>query len=462
MLIPLIPKDPERNDFTCRDGEIDFVMESRATRPVENETSATASREDFHSIAAVSLTATHEMPTANIRIPLQSGDKPKAELMLSGQISRVDPETAERLTQAIVQKAAERLLDLSTDLRRQGVFILPFRVYTMLQTPDGNLSYPSPQAIALPTDHPPHPEITAAGTTDDTLTLALRFPVKPHRLTVSANTLQEGYSLHTFISYPLYIPDPKEMRGSIGSVRSASGGQATGIRFAFLSTSAIKASVAAPEKYYEMVGNERTGFRISSKAATPPDYSCYASVYGHVPPFPRASLLAPGDNVDADTDPMDWIADWVKGDCVKNAETAEGYLPASIPHKYWHSDGNDPYAHGNAVWPEGIDKAEILALAGSMGVSGGLLTRPMTFADDSVSRRHSEPRAIRTMQALGISGDAPALAVLYGSDDCVRWEPMRRFDPRVRTSVLTPPRLFWRLLILGNIRLIALNVDTTL
>lgn len=79
-----------------------------------------------------------------------------------------------------------------------------------------------------------------------------------------------------------------------------------------------------------------------------------------------------------------------------------------------------------------------------------LLTRPMTFATHEQSRRHAEPRAIRTLRVIGLPPEKPALALLYGSDDCVRWTPLRRFDPRVRSTLLTPPRLFWRLLIMGS------------
>lgn len=443
MLIPLIPKDPDRNDFTCRDGEIDFIMELRASRPdgvlVDG---MQAGRTALH------MTAGWEDCSSIIRIPLQSGDKPKAELMLSGEISRVDPATAERLTQAIVEKAAECLLDISTDLRRQGLFILPFRVYSMIMTHDGTLSFPSPQAVALPSDFPPHPEITAASTTDDCLTLALRFPVRPHRLTVTPPAdLPHGCQLRTFISYPLYIPDPKEMRGSIGSVRSATGGNATGIRFSFLSMSAIKASVAAPEKYYELAGNARTGYRLSSKAAPQPDYSCYATVFGYTPPFPRQSMLALGEDVDTETDPLDWIADW--------QTEGEGYLPASLPYKYRCCDGSDP---DPSVWPEGIDREEALEAAASLETPCILLTRPMAFAADGLSRRHAGPTAIRTIRVLGLTADSAALAVLYGSDDCIRWEPLRRFDPRVKTSVLTPPRLFWRILLFSPHTALAIEV----
>lgn len=449
MLIPLIPKDPERNDFTCRDGEIDFIMDLRASRADEMRHDGIQADGTQTVRPAILLTADREACSSIIRIPLQSGDKPKAELMLSGEISRVDPATAERLTQAIVEKAAEYLLDISTDLRRQGLFILPFRVYSMIMTHDGTLSYPSPQAVALPSDFPPHPEITAASATDDCLTLAIRFPVRPHRLTfMPPADLPAGYQLRTFISYPLYIPDPKEMRGSIGSVRSATGGNATGIRFSFLSRSAIKASVAAPEKYYELTGNARTGYRLSSKTAPQPDYSCYANIFGYTPPFPRQSLLALGEDVGSDTDPLDWIADW--------QTEGEGYLPASLPYKYRCCDAADS---GSSVWPEGIDREEALKTAGSLETTCILLTRPIAFASEAQSRRHAGPTAIRTIRLLGLPEDAPAHAVLYGSDDCVRWEPLRRFDPRVRTSILTPPRLLWRILLFSRHAALAIEVN---
>ena len=387
---------------------------------------------------SIKLTTIGNYPTATIRIALQSGDKEKVNLMLSGDISRVDPASAERLTTAIVQKGAECLLDISTDLRRQGLFILPFRVYTMTMTPEGTLSYPSAQAVALPTDHPPHPEITAASATDDALTLAIRFPVKPHRLTVSTMTdIPEDHSLRTFISYPLYIPDPKEMRGSIGTVRAATGGIATGIRFSFLSTSAIKASVAAPEKYYELAGNERTGYRMSTKGAATPDYSCYAETYGYVPPFPRESLTATGSDVDTDTDPMDWIADWRK--------MGEGYLPMSLPSKYHSADSGN----NDEEWPDGMDRNEITEIAEKLDMPYLLLIRLLTPAAGSQSPRNVEAHAIRTIRVHGMP-DAPASAILYGSDDCRHWTAMRRFDPRLKNHILTPPRFWWCLLLFGK------------
>lgn len=435
MLIPLIEKNPDANDFTCRDGEIEFILYSGEAPGLPSARSKAAPVG-----VNIKLNASGPFPTANIRIPLESGDKEKAHLLLDGEISRVDPATAERLTQAILRKTAETLLDLSTDLRRQGLFILPFRFFTMTMTPDGTLSYPSPQALALPTDYPPHPEITAFSTTDDALTLALRFPVKPHRLSIYPSALlPSGYSLRTFISYHIYIPDPKEIRGSIGSVRSATGGSATGIRFAFLSTAAVKASVAAPEKYYEMVGNERTGYRLSSKMAAVPDYSCYADVYGYVPAFSRESLLALGADADEDTDPMDWIADWKR--------SGEGYLPATLPYKYWNAHDNDP--EEGAAWPEGIDKENILELAAILDMPYVLLTRPMALASDSKSRRNAKPHAIRSMLGLGL-GEGESLAILYGCDDCRHWEALRRFDPRRKSLLQTPPRFWWRLLIFSR------------
>ena len=377
------------------------------------------------------LQATGTYPAANIRLPLESGDKEKANLLLGGEISRVDPAAAERLTQAIIQKSAETLLNISTDMRRQGLFLLPFRFYTMTMLPDGTLSFPSPQALALPADFPPHPEITAFSATEDALSIAMRIPVRPHRLIVPAPAnLPTGHSLRTFISYPLYIPNPKEMRGSIGSVRSAVGGNATGIRFEFLSTSAVKASVAAPEKYYEMVGNVHTGYRISSKKSASPDYACYADKYGYVPPFPRQSLLALGADVDADTDPMDWIADW--------EDTGDGCLPITLPHKYRNLQSADPY-------PSGIESEEVSAMAEELGMPCVMLINPME-ASEGKGRCCPEPTSIRSLHVHGVP-DAPAFAILYGSHDCRHWMPLRRFDPHHPALLLTPKRLRWRLLL---------------
>ena len=438
MIIPLIAKDPKANDFTCRDGEIESIwyIKERAWRRAPEYGS------DLNTNVSGNLILAGTYPTANIRLPLQAGDKEKANLLLTGEISRVDPATAERLTQDIVRKSAEILLDLSTDLRRQGLFLLPFRFYTMTMMPDGSLSFPSPQAIALPCDYPPHPEITAYSVTEDTLTLAIRFPVRPHRLNITPDDdFPTGHSIRTFISYPLYIPDPKEMHGSIGSVRSAIGGNTTGIRLGFLSTSAIKASVAAPEKYYEMVGNERTGYRVSSKIAPTPDYASYADIYGYVPEFPCEAMLALGNDVDEATDPLDWIADWIK--------IGEGYLPISLPYKYRHPSEDYPSSDEEVALPDGMDTEEVSGVAESLDMPWILLTRPMAFASDSLSRRHAALQSIRSIKLHGLS-QSPAYAVLYGSNDCRHWEAVRQIDPRIQSLILAPARLWWRLLLFSR------------
>lgn len=432
MFIPLIPKDPTESDLTCRDGEIDFKLTLR------DGAFTLARQATLAYTPSLSLTPEGTFPTANIRIALQEGDAEKASFLLNGEITRVDPATAERITQAITEKAAQLLKDLTIDFRRQGLFLLPFRVYTLTVLPDGTATYPSPQAIALPTDFPPHPEITASHIAADCLTLALRFPVRPHRLTVTpSGDFPPDHSLQTFISYPLYIPDPKEISGSIGSVRSATGGNVTGIRFAFLSKSAIKASVAAPEKYHEMVGNEKTGYRISSKMAPQPDYSSYVDLYGYVPPFPAESLSINGTDADED-DPLDWIADWVK--------SGEGYLPASLPYLYRNPDSSEP-SIDETIFPDGIAKETILALMETNGMAFFLLTRPMALTKDSRSRRNAAPTSIHTMRIHGLTGN-PCLAILYGSDDCSNWEGIRIFDPHSQHLMLCPPRLWWRIALL--------------
>ena len=126
-------------------------------------------------------------------------------------------------------------------------------------------------------------------------------------------------------------------------------------------------------------------------------------------PFPRGTLLALGEGVDAETDPMDWIADW--------KTYGEGYLPASLPYKHWNI-GHDATSPENAI--RGVTPEE---------------------------SRQAKARGIRTIRVVGLRPDRSASAILYGSDDGVRWTPLRRFDPRVKALVLTPPRLFWRLLL---------------
>lgn len=359
-----------------------------------------------------SLTAEGTYPTGTLRISLADGDAQKAQLMLEGEAMRVDAAASERITKAIVENAAQLLLDITTDLRRQGLFLLPFRFYTMIEMPDGTLSYPSPQAVALPTDFPPHPEITAYQATTDTLTLAVRFPVCPHRLKISVpDDFPARHTLHTFVSYPLYIPDPKEMRGSIGSVRSVTGGNHTGIRFGFLSTSAIKSSVAAPEKYYRLSGNERTGYRPASKAATPPDYSVYARIHGILPDFQRESMLATGSGVGAGIDPMDWIADWEK--------YGEGYLPASLPYIF------------RSPADTGSDHTEF-----------SFMSPPFRLKDDC-GRLGNE---IRTLRLHGLP-NIRCRAILYGSRDRANWQPLRSFNPHRESMMMAPPRIWWRILI---------------
>lgn len=446
MLIPLIPKDPDANDFTCRDGEIDLILTLRDSDFVSTSRISTAHR------PILSLIPEGTFPTANIRIPLQEGDAENAALLLNGEISRVEPSSAERLTQAITEKAALLLKDLTIDYRRQGLFLLPLRAYTLTVLPDGTMTYPSPQAIVIPTDFPPHPEITASHVATDCLSLSLRFPVRPHRLTgLLPDDFPPDRSLRIFISYPLYIPEPKEIHGSIGSVRSAAGGNATGIRFGFLSMSSIKASVAAPEKYYEMVGNPRTGYRISSKSAPGPDYSTYAEESGYVMPFPRQEVIASGFAVAADTDPLDWIADWVK--------KGEGYLPASLPNRYWHQGNNTSFESG-VKFPHGIDKEAIISLMETQGMACLLMTRPMTFSSDSRSRRNTTPNAIRTIAIHGLE-DISCIAILFGSSDCRHWEAMRIFDPHVGHLILSPPRVWWRLAVMTTLpcKDIALMID---
>lgn len=436
MLIPLIEKNPEANGFTCKDGEIEFEFITIANQDEAEPPDSAIQLSPL--MGKVSLQAEGTYPTGNLRIPLLAGEAENVPLLLGGEISRVDPAVAERITQAIALKAAEFMLDITTDLRRSGLFILPFRVFTMTMLPDGVLSYPSPQAAALPADFPPHPEITASHVAADCLTLSLRIPVRPHRLMATVpDGFPSGHSLRTFISYPLYIPDPKEISASIGSVRSASGGNATGIRFAFLSSSRIKASVAAPEKYYGMVGNERTGYRISSKSIPEPDYSIYAQKYGYVAPFPAGTLTAIGADCAAEAHPLDWIADW--------EPSGAGYLPRSLPYIY-RSRGLSP-SEGGGGFPDGIDKDTLASLAMQKGMKTMLLTRPMALAESATSRRKAAATPIRSMRIHGIP-DSQSLAILYGSADGKHWEALRAFDPRREHLLMSPPRMWHRLLIL--------------
>lgn len=443
MLIPIIKKNLEADDFSCLDGEIDFLCQIKEGdfHPYSSEELTNSKEGAPPSPARLQLTPEGTYPTCNLRIPLEPGDAEKAVLLLNGEISRVAPADAERITALILQRSAAELLAISTDLRRQGLFILPFRAFTMTMTADGSLSFPTPRAVALPTDYPPHPEITASAVTSDALTLSLRFPVRPHRLSaVLPDGTPASRYVRTYISYPLYIPDPKEMKGTIGSVRSIDGSNATGIRFAFLSLSAIKASVAAPEKYYEIAGNRNTGYRISSKAAAEPDYSVYAGAYGCTPPFTKGAMIAAGAGVDPDTDPLDWIADWDK--------STDGYLPVSLPDIYRQTaDGSseeEPFS-----FPEGIDKEMLLQLADRLQMNSMLITRPMTLAKESRSRRNAKPVAVNRLHVEGLSND-DCMAILYGSPDCRRWHQLRLFNPHAQALLASPPRLWHRLLLMSR------------
>lgn len=437
MLIPLIKKNPEANDFTCRDGEVEFM--TSVSLPTDGGESGGNPYEDISTIAAntgygvrFALEEAADYPTATIRIPLQSGDKEKAALMLQGQIARVDAATADRLTKAIVEKAASAFYDIALARRRLGLYMLPFRVYSSVCRRDGSLGLPSAQAVMLPTTHPPHPEITGSSLSDDTLTLELRFTVRPHRLKVTAPPLlAAGCRLHTFISYPLYIPKAADTTGSLGSVRSATGGNTLGIRFQFLSESSLKYSVAAPDKYYKVAGNESTGWRTASKAAPPPDYSEYADIYGRVPPFPAESLQRTG----GDADPLEWIADWEKTD--------GGVLPVDLPYIY------RSVRDAAAVTPEGVDTDYIDTLTAATGMRHILLTRPMTFAESGTSRRKATAQAVAEMRIHGL-GAGKHMAVLLGSDNGTKYQPLRRWNPAATRLLMSPPRLFRRLLLLST------------
>lgn len=449
MLIPLIPKDTDANDFTCHDGEIEFMTTNIAGEGGEGEEGG-EKEESSPSPAAgctgydirYSLSAEGDYPTFNIRIPLGDGEKEKAVLMLQGQSARVDATSAQRITNLIVQEAASEFSRISIDYRRVGLHLLPFRVYGMIRQPDGSLTYPSPQAVILPAEYPPHPEITASSVTDDTLTLSLRITVRPQRLGVSTSkTLPTGCSIETYVSYPIYIPKSDEITGSLGSVRSATEGNTMGIRFAFLSTSNLKYSVAAPEKYYHITGNAKTGYRIASKAADAPDYSCYAQAYGYVAPFPAETLLAAGSGAD----PLDWIADW---------EAAEdGYLPKSLPYIY-----RSIQAGSATSLPEVIDNEYIRNITTSTGLAYMLLTRPMTFASAEKSRRAATRKGVKEMRILGLPA-GKCLAVLLGSDDGAAYQPLRQWNPHSERFVMSPRRLFHRLLLLSEKPFSAMAVE---
>lgn len=445
MLIALIPKDLDKNDFTCRDGEIELMTGiSQSDSDSDNDDNSITS--DISQIATYTgygirfaLEQAGDFPTAVIRIALDSGDAEKAALMLQGQLSRVDAASAERITRSIVLKAAEEFSGIVIEKRKLGQHLLPFRVFCTIRCPDGSEGFPSAQAVVLPAEYPPNPEITAHSIADNTLTLSLRIPVCPQRLkVVSPASLPESHTIRTYVSYPLYIPKADEIIGSLGSVRSANGGNAIGIRFSFLSSGNLKYSVADPEKYYLLSGNDKTGYRMASKACELPDYSGYAEEFGYVPPFALSSLIQEGST----TDPLDWIADWEK--------CGNGVLPLSLPYIYRSARDS------SAVLPDEVDSEYIKDLMATTGLSHILLTRPMTLADAENSRRKASPKGIFSMRILGLAS-SPCLAVILGSNDGSHYEPLRQFNPHATSLLLSPPRLFHRLLLLSNTPLSSLS-----
>lgn len=443
MLIPLIAKDPEANDFTCRDGEIEY-MAPAGTGGTEG--GDTGSGDSAAAAAAYglrfSLTPEGTCPAFTVRIPLQSGDAEKARLLLGGEPSRVDAATADRLTAAILQKTAAEFSQVVAERRRLGLHLLPFRAYCMLRSADGRRGFPSAQAVMLPSESPPHPEITGSGISDDTLTLSMRIPVTPSRLEAVLPVGSGACDVQTFVSYPVYIPLADEAAGSIGSVKSMSGGNATGVRFAFLSEGSMKASVAASEKYYRLYGNPQTGYRLASKAAPAADYSVYAELYGAAPLFPVDSLTA----MESSADPFAWIADWEK--------IEDGCLPISLPYACRGAvvgGGDDVGGGGDGTTPaipEYADAGLASKIMAATGWKNVLLTRPMTFAGAERSRRNAAAQSVRTLRVIGLP-DSDALGVLLGSDDGRRYEALRIFDPHGSRMLLTPPRLFHRLLLAG-------------
>lgn len=428
MLIPLIAKDPAKNDFTCRDGEIDVIIPSAsgAVSSVPDPEDPRVSQTGY--AVRFALEAALPYPTANIRVPLQSGDGPKCSLMLSGEASRVDAASADRITQAIVAKAAEAFADIMADTRAAGLFLLPFRAFAVLPKSDGSLCLPSAQAILLPCEFPPHPEITASHVEDDGVTLSIRIPVRPQRLLTFAPTAFAS-STRTYVSRQLWVPDAKEISGSLGSVRAATGGSAMGIRFSFMSESRLKGAVVAPDKYYRYIGNEQSGHHITAETASRPDYTAYTELIGAVAPFPASALLAEG----CEADPLDWIADWRR--------VGAGYLPI---------DGltAPDVAFDSATATLDMRLASLMAEMRAMtGLSNWLLTRPMTFASDAQSRRHAEATALKSLRVYGLRQDAEVMGILLGSADGRAYEPIMTFSPAFEAALLAPRRPFWRLLL---------------
>lgn len=462
MLIPIIPKDTDTDGFSCRDGEIEYASVGVLSGGDDN--SAIGSSGDV-ALASVAygvrflLSSEGSFPVFNVRIPLFDGEEESASLMLSGSISRVDAAIADRITSAIVEKTVSEFSKIVSEHRRLGLHLLPFRVYCLVMSTDGDSGYPSAQPVMLPSESLPHPEITASSVTTGTLSLSLRIPVCPCRLSVVLPEGADGkYALRTFVSYPLFIPDFDEISGSLGSVSSASGGNALGVRLSFLSVGNMKSSVAAPEKYYQLYGNKQTGYRLSAKAMPPADYSIYAGVYPVMPAFATAALVAVGSSAD----PFCWIADWER--------YGNGCIPLSVPYSLRGlntvvpGDGNDGENEADAsasAIPEKMDAGMADKIMSETGWRNFLITRPMAFAASERSRRKAERKAVKSLHILGIpSGDC--IAVLLGSDSGSHYEPLRIFDPNESFLLLSPPRLFHRLLLISSNPLSSLALDIQL
>lgn len=447
MLIPLIEKDAAKNDFTCRDGEIELVISTSAATPGGSSDGSGGSEprsRDAERARAVRFAMEEALPypTATIRVALQSGDGAKCALMLGGEASRVDAASADRITQAIVAKAAVAFADILADARAAGLFMLPVRAFSYIAAANGSHSYPSAQAILLPSEYPPHPEITASHTEDDGVTLSLRVPVRPQKLTVRiGETRVSETEARTYVSRPLWVPDAKEISGTLGSVRSAGGGTAMGIRFSFMSESRLKGSVVAPDKYYRYIGNDPAGYHITSETISKPDYSPYREVYGTVPPFPADALRAVG----TDTEPLSWIADWTR--------SGDGYLPTDTVNA-------STEASEAAIAALDPSLSTLMAEMKAMtGYGNWLLTRPMTFAADEQSRRHAEATALKSLRVYGLVPGAATLGILLGSSDGRTYEPIMTFSPSCEAALLAPHRPFWRLLLGSSAPLPALCLE---
>lgn len=436
MLIPIIPSDSDTDGSSLCSSVAAAAVAAYAIR--------------------FELSPEGTYPVFNVRIPLLDGEEDSAAMLLSGSISRVDAAVADRITGAVVEKTAEEYSRIVSENRRLGLHLLPFRVYCLVMSADGKTGFPSAQPVMLPSENPPHPEITASSVSTGCMSLSLRIPVCPCRLSVVLPDGCEGkFAVHTFVSYPVYIPDSEEISGSLGSVSSASGGNVLGVRFSFLSDGNMKSSVAAPEKYYRLYGNANTGYRLSSKAAPAADYSVYTDVYQALPAFAVASLVAK----DSSADPFSWIADWEKSDT--------GCVPVSVPYAVRGSDASPIWNEtvvGNGddaityFIPEAIDAGITAKLLQATGWRYFVFTRPMVFASEGSSRRNVVRTAVKSLHILGLP-DSDCLSVLFGSDDGCHYEPLRLFDPHVTFLLLSPPRLFHRLLFISSSPFSSLAID---